>query len=249
MIAEADRTVRHGSNSMRGELKLSGPAWGEAAPSFGIGTDPSSGARVLAPIDDGRLLLDEARVVPVPQHLADETAILVPLVAEALRVWDLLRLEIGAAALVTRALPWAPLLDVTASWYGAVPVEAGSGRAGEPFDSDTVGRLTRTLAAYPGVCVVELTGRAEIVDMVLETVPTASRVMFAGPAGDRLTIDYYVNVHRKGLHLASTVLSPLRSLAARNGDAALTDRAIRLLTSPSRAQACRDAAAAGVPAQ
>ncbi len=89
--------------------------------------------------------------------------------------------------------------------YGAVPVLAGSagtegGSAIEITDADAVKQFAATLSAFPAVCAVELSGRAESVDLVLEAVPRYARVLFAGPLGDRLTIDYYVNVHRKGMH-------------------------------------------------
>jgi hypothetical protein len=231
------------------ELEASAPVWGGFPPSYGVALDRAAGSRVLAPIENGRLVVDRERVVPVPPALSSETALMVPLVAEALRAWDLLQLELGAAAVVTAGLPWAPVFELTASWYGGFPVLVGTrDRKPEPFDSEAVARLSRTLGEHPAVCAVELTGRSEIVDAVLETVPSSARVLFAGPRCDRFTIDYYVNVHRKGLHLSSTVLSPGRLFAAGRADRGLADRAIRLLMSPARAQACHAAVASGVQA-
>jgi hypothetical protein len=245
MIA-AGTAVHETTMSKSIELEVIGPSWGGSPPAYGIAVDRAGGSRVLAPIEEGRLVTDSDRVVPV--ELPGETALLLPFVFEALRVWDLLQLEIGAASVVTPGPAWAPLFELTAAWYGGIPVPVGRGEAkAEPFDSEAVGRFSRTLAGYPAVCAVELTGRSEMVDALLEAVPPSSRVMFAGPRGDRFTIDYYVNVHKKGLHLASTVLSPARLFDPRQRDRVLTGRAVRLLASTARAQACHAAIAAGAP--
>jgi hypothetical protein len=62
----------------------------------------------------------------------------------------------------------------------------------------------------------------------------------AGTSREPLTIDYYVNVHRKGLRLVSAALDePSSGLAAEI--AARLERATRLLARPARLQACLDA--------
>jgi hypothetical protein len=246
MIAAPDRTFRE--TDMMIELEGKAPSWGGAAAGYAIAVNPAKhGARVLAPVDDGRVSVDEARLVPVSTALTSETALMIPLVVEALRAWDSLQLEIGAAAVVTQERPWAPLFELVASWYGAFPVRVGAagGDHSGASDFDAVAALGKTLAGYPLVCAAELTGRSEVVDTLLEAIPPSTRLLFAGPRHDRFTIDYYVNVHRKGLHLGSTILSPSRLFSPEGRDLRLVDRATRLLTSAARAQACHAAIGAG----
>jgi hypothetical protein len=171
-----------------------------------------------------------------------ETADLAPLAAEALRVWDSLSLELGGAAVVPAGTPWSAAFVEVAAWYGAIPViisaasstgaDGGAGELGIAVEP-----LRRQLAQFPAVYAVELTGRAETVDLLLEALPNRSRVMFAGPAGDLFTIDYYINVHRKGLHLASTVLAPRFASSAGETNGRLIERASRLLADRDRVQA------------
>jgi threonine dehydrogenase-like Zn-dependent dehydrogenase len=191
--------------------------------------------------------VDPSRAIDVPEEIDGDAAVLLPFLTEALRAWDLLDLEIGSAAVVTQGLPWSGLMAAVARCYGAVPVLVGGasegGSAIDVADADAVTRFVGTLSGFPAVCAVELTGRAEAVDLVLEAVPRYARVLFAGPRGDRLTIDYYVNVHRKGMHLKSTVLSPARVLTADRADRQLTERACRLLSNARHAAAFREAAA------
>jgi hypothetical protein len=69
----------------------------------------------------------------------------------------------------------------------------------------------------------------------------------AGEGRERLTIDSYVNVHRKGLNTVSSVLDPGRPDAP--GGAVTTahvDRAGRLLAQPARLAEARAAAGAAL---
>jgi hypothetical protein len=101
--------------------------------------------------------------------------------------------------------------------------------------------LGARLKVRPGVAVAELSGRPDVVDLILEAIPMFTRVLFAGPPGDRLTVDFYVNVHRKGLLLRSSTLAPSASIAAPwAGEAgARLARAARFLTVPARLAECR----------
>jgi hypothetical protein len=190
--------------------------------------------------------MDQSFKTAVSGTVADAVS-LVPLVSEALRVWDTLRLELGVAALITGPSPWTKLFAEVATWYGAFPlVVAPGGDSGEGSGSDQVQQLRDKLSAYAAVGAVELSGRADAVDLLLETIPQESAVMFAGPSRDPFTIDYYVNVHRKGLYLASTVLSPSRARTGDETSLRLVDRASRLLASGTRLQACAAAVDPGL---
>jgi hypothetical protein len=217
-----------------------------AAPggSYLLGDRPAAGSseieRVL--VFNGSASHPAGPAVVIPSTLEPDAALLVPIVAEALRAWDGLHPEIGAAAVVTDGSIWSDLFVEVGSWYGARPLRVALGVARETTrvldmtDPTAVAAFRKTLGRYPVVCAVELTGRAAAAEFFFESVPSQARVLFAGPAEERLTIDYYVNVHRKGLHLKSTVLDVARCGTDRDG-AERTARAIRLLRSASRTRA------------
>jgi threonine dehydrogenase-like Zn-dependent dehydrogenase len=238
-------------------IERDGLSWDGSEPVYALARIPAApGAqqrRAVVAVGspaNGYPTVDLATAIDVPEEIDADAAVFLPFLAEALRAWDLLDLEIGSAAVVTQGSPWSGLLAAAARCYGAVPVLVGSagaagGSAIDVADVDAVTRFAATLSGFPAVCVVELSGRAEVVDVVLEAVPLYARVLFAGPRGDRLTIDYYVNVHRKGMHLKSTVLSPGRLLNVDQADRQRTRRACRLLANTRYAAAFREAAARG----
>ncbi|MGE0462488.1 MAG: hypothetical protein AB7Q16_14065 [Vicinamibacterales bacterium] len=179
-------------------------------------------------------------------HPADEAA-LESAVSTALWVWDTLALEIGEIALVTDGHPSSRLVALAGTWYGASPVFLLSDRdlpalpgvtlLPAAADADSSRDLTGRLRQRPGVAAVELSGRAPAVDLLLEAVPTWSRLMLAGPRVEPFTIDYYVNVHRKGLRLVSAALDAPRTQAVVR-EASRLERVRRLLGRPERRQAC-----------
>ena len=225
-------------------------AFGDAAGLGGTYVLGHAGAdtveQLLAPVAaEPGAVVESARetLVRLPPDLPPAAAILVPVVAEALRAWDLTNPELGTTAIVTGASPWSALMHTVAAWYGAWPALLGRSLDGEPrstADGGSLGALTRALAEAPAVCAMELTGRSDMVDLLLEAVPRYSSVLFAGPRADRLTIDYYVNVHRKGLNLSSTVLSPLRLFRSTTANDVLALRACRFLMNPRYSSACAE---------
>lgn len=189
------------------------------------------------------------RVADLPPTADGEVARLLPLVATALSAWESLGLELGEVALVTGDGPAARLMAVVATWFGACPVlRLGATDALRLPGVETVpaaeiapAALGARLKRRPGVVVAELSGRPEVVDLVLEAIPMFTRLLFAGPPGERLTVDFYVNVHRKGVLLRSSTLAPASSIAAAwSGETGQRfARAARVLAVPSRLADCR----------
>ena len=114
------------------------------------------------------------------------------------------------------------LVGRTALWRGACSsIELGASpsphqAAGQEFVdwSDAEAATTRLgslTAGRPGFVSIDVSGRASVIDILLETIPMFGRLLLAGPVGDALTIDYYKNVHRKGIVLATTVLEPAQA--------------------------------------
>jgi hypothetical protein len=172
-------------------------------------------------------------------------------VAEALAVWDALALEIGETAVVTDGHPWSRLCALVASWYGTLPVifvtdgrdgPEGSSTLRTDDSSAAVKKLEAALGDKPGVAALDLSGRADHVDLLFEALPRFSRLMLAGPSRDTFTIDFYVNVHRRGLRLLSRVLDPDAVMRDRTAPSAeYLARAGRLLANPRLNEACHAA--------
>jgi hypothetical protein len=179
---------------------------------------------------------------------SSDIRVLAPAVSSVLRIWDKLGLELGEAAVVTDGHQWSRLAALAATWYGALPVLFVTTTPTGPLPgvttrpstgSDEEAReLAIVLRRRPAVAAVELSGTAGMVDLLLEALPRSSRLMLAGNARERLTIDYYSNVHIKGVRLFSDVLS---AEDRGSSEAAVTVRTLRLLARPHVAAACRDA--------
>jgi hypothetical protein len=177
-------------------------------------------------------------------------ALALPPLAAALSMWESLRLELGDAAVFTAGGALSTLAGQVALWRGGCPVlELGPAGAGATpgithvdwTDPEEAARqLTGATGARPGFAAVELSGRAEVLDILLEMMPRWSRLLLAGPAGQPVTIDFYKNVHRKGAVIgamdveAGVVFDPVRGAAAR----ALIPAATHILMNAHMAQTC-----------
>jgi threonine dehydrogenase-like Zn-dependent dehydrogenase len=142
---------------------------------------------------------------------------------------------------VTSGHPLSRLFALTATWCGAVPVilagekDPAAVRGVTSFevrDATADLKALQGLLDRPGAVVVEMTGKAETVDVIMEAIPPAARLLFVGEAREPLTMDFYVNVHRKGIALHSNTVDGL-------ADEESTERARRLLQDPERVAQCR----------
>ena len=174
-------------------------------------------------------------VVSLPDDLPLEAAVLVPPAAEALRLWDTADLTLGEVAVTAGNGQTSALVSLAASWYGATTVRI------DPLTFDprvTAGQLR--LRNNRGAVALDLSGRADIADLLLESIPQYTRLIFAAPRTESLTIDFYTNVHRKGLRLISTVLhGALADERERAEYRIRIGRAARLLRRPEWFAACR----------
>lgn len=172
----------------------------------------------------------------------DNEALVAP-VATSLAAWKVLAVELGDGVVVTSGHPLSKLFAVTATWCGAVPVIlTGATDADALPGVMTLGggdptvdlKTLQKLLERPGAVVVEMSGKAEVVDFIMEAIPPMARLLFVGEAREPLTMDFYVNVHRKGITLHSSTVDRLP-------DQESIERAKRLLQDPDRLAQVRQA--------
>jgi hypothetical protein len=221
---------------------------------WGLVTESRGGAgprRLLAVLDNPEApeaRIDERRCFAPPDDLDGATALLAPPLALALWSWDRLNLELGELAIYTEGSPFSPLVAQAALWRGGCPViglASGESRVAPPgvdfvslSDPEVTGRELRArIAATPGFAAVDLSGRPDVIDVLFEVMPRWGRMMLAGSTRDRLTIDFYNNVHRKGMLLLTGVFDPARAFDEPWGEAFL-QRACRLLENREIAALC-----------
>lgn len=198
--------------------------------------------------EEEEVLVSADQLFEVPEALSDSAGLALFPVAAVLGLWDRLELELGEVALVTGGSWCSNLAVVVASWYGAFPVfcarceDSRPARGVRVIDASSpttaLASLRETFGTEPAV-VLELSGSAETVDLVLDAVPAFSRVMLAGASQERLVLDFYTNVHRKGLMLLSSTAE--LGMLARAGNRTLSRqlaRAARLLMKPGRVEDC-----------
>jgi len=185
--------------------------------------------------------IDAGRCIAIPSGLGSEQALELPALAWSLWAWDQLDLELGEFAIYCPGSPFDHLVGAAALLYGALPVIQIGTADYEPAagvqvisSSDTgvlIGEVRERTKSSVGVAAIDLSGKAEITDVLFEGLPRASRLMLAAYQGAPLNIDFYNNVHRKGVLLRNALCDPLALLdapaSAKHGDYLL--RAGRLL--------------------
>jgi len=211
---------------------------------------------------DSEVIVSSADVITLPRSVELSSAMLIPPVASALALWETLHLELGEAAVWTGGAPLSGLVGQVALWRGACPaVELGStqssgsaeGRPGiDVLDGSDAEEASAKLAAIaadrPGFAAIDLSGRADVIDILLEVIPRWGRLVLAGPPGSSVTIDFYKNIHRKGIIISSTVVEPAAILdASRPEILTQVPRAIEILINPGMAARCRELLGLSMP--
>lgn len=180
---------------------------------------------VLSKFDNphcSEVLLREDHCVPIPKSLGLNEALLAPALGLALSFWDRLSLELGEVAIYTEGGPFSDLVGQVAVWRGGCPViklcdtsnPAPQSPAETQFLNDpeeVVHKLRARTKDKPGFAGIDLNGRPEIIDLLLEVVPRWGRLLLAGQTRQPLTVDFYNNVHRKGVLLVTSVFDPIHA--------------------------------------
>jgi hypothetical protein len=219
---------------------------------FIVAHSPTSGL-VLADVDAeyaSVVQIAESRCMPVAASLDVARALALPALAAALSMWEALHLELGETAVFTSGGVLSALVGQVAFWRGGCPViqlgPAGVGATPDIVNIDwtdseeAARRLTIATANRPGFAAVESSGRAEVLDILLEMMPRGSRLLLAGPAGQPVTIDFYKNVHRKGAVIAAMDAEAAAIFDGVQGAAVRTQipAATQMLLSARMAQRC-----------
>jgi hypothetical protein len=215
--------------------------------------DDRSAVRVLSPVPSSapsQALVERSSCIRLPDGLDVRRALAVPMLATALWAWDELDLELGDASVYTTGSALERMIGCVAIWRGALPV-ARLGNDGTRVLSGTqpiaaadphaaMRQLAETVRAAPGFAAIDLTGRGEVLDILLEVAPRWGRILLGAPTSSRLTVDFYNNVHRKGTYLRTARLDPLLVFDSTYAATRLPHvaRAIRILADDELAARC-----------
>jgi hypothetical protein len=210
---------------------------------------------------DGETQAGVSDCLLLSNDIAASDAVLIPPLAAALAAWEKLQLELGEAAVWSAGAPLSELMGQVALWRGAgLAIALGDARStASPLavehiervdwtdQESAIARFEKLIDGKPGFAAVELSGRADVIDIFLEAIPRFGRLLLAGPAGDPVTIDFYKNVHRKGIVLSTTTLEPAMVFDPVAGVdlRAQIRRALAILRNPQMASHCRSLLGAG----
>lgn len=194
-----------------------------------------------------------AQCIPFPPTLGPEKAILLPALIFALRVWEKLGLELGEAAIYTTGNSLSRLVGQVALWRGASPViQLGKEEENNSKShlveflaiddaEDSIRLLSNRIKNKPGIAIVELSGNPEIIDIILEIIPKWGRIICAAHSGSPLTIDFYNNIHRKGVIVQSYMYGQ-NSLLINNSNELedLIQQACQILSNEEMSAICKE---------
>lgn len=189
--------------------------------------------------------------VRLPSGVTVAQALLVPPLAAVLALWETLQLELGDVAVITSGSVLSPLAAEVAWWRGGSPVVTlgPASVTDNPAtahidwsDPEEAGRhLLTAMGSRPGFAALELSGRADMIDLLFESIPRWGRLLLAGSAGQPITVDFYKNIHRKGVTVNTAVLEPaalFESVAGAPARARVT-HAVRILQNAVMLQRCQ----------
>jgi NADPH:quinone reductase-like Zn-dependent oxidoreductase len=217
-------------------------------------TGPGDDALLLFAGDlavDADVAADAADAVLLPPGVTLAQALLVPSLAAVLALWETLQLELGDVAVITSGSVLSPLAAEVALWRGGCPVVTlgPASVADNPAtthidwsEPEEAGRqLLAAIGSRPGFAALELSGRADMMDLLFESIPRWGRLLLAGSAGQPITVDFYKNIHRKGVTVNTAVLEPAALFIPGAGAAARAQvtHAIRILQDADRLQRCQ----------
>lgn len=219
---------------------------------YGIAHRAADGGRVIAQVPAGAAYecsVPADSCYPLPEGLDVERALLIPPLAFAINAWDRLGLALGEAAVVTSGAVEAEALAAVARWRcgrraiwldlgDATPPPSGIEAVATAEPQAAIEFLAGRLRGVPGAAAVVLGSSAKAVDVLLEALPSWSRIGIAAAMMDRTAVDFYNRVHRSCSTLlglpssAALMLDPAR----RNGLAPALRQAGAVLGHPMLAR-------------
>jgi len=211
------------------------------------GAVPEIGRRLLAPADqdtERTILIDARRCIPLHESLLEERAMCVPALALALATCDAADLELGEMvaytsgaaheSFVARVAQWRTVRDaIRLRLHDDTSVCPPGVRDVDGTDPQRALDLIRAAAnSAPGFAAIVLGPQPEALDVLLEAMPMWGRLIIGSASSAPATIDFYNNIHRKGVRVASVPSSTrfIFDAPARPDRTALIERAIRILT-------------------
>lgn len=204
------------------------------------------GQAVLAPASRNtsrQAEVDARSCIPIPEGLLADRAMLVPRLSVALAICEAVALELGDVPVCTSGGDNLHLIATLCQWRtgrevlvldlldGHAVAAAGCRRIDGSDPQGAIEDISRASATAPGVAAIVLSRKSEAVDILLEAMPMWGRMIIASDGTKPATIDFYNNVHRKGMSLVTGPASPavLFEPELRADRRHFTERAIQIL--------------------
>lgn len=197
---------------------------------------------IVPGVDVSTLQAHAAQCIRIEEGLSAEAALHAPALALSLWAWEQLQLELGEAAVYTADSPFQHFLGEAALLRGALQViQLGHASGYTPpkqvqvltidESGSLIAQLKGRLADSVGGAAIDVSGKAEVTDVIFETLPRWGRLMLAAHRTSPINIDFYNNVHRKGIDLRACSFDPLQvfETALRVDDDVFVRRAMALL--------------------
>jgi hypothetical protein len=160
--------------------------------------------------------LSKDEIIVLPENIETSLLHLILTLAFALFNLQKMKLELGETVLISGDSYTAKIFAKTALFNGALKViQLGNNSIKSenvnfiPFlkeDPDkSIKEVLDLMENSKGFIAVDLSGDPNIIDIILEIIPVWGRLLFAHAHTKNITVDYYNNLHRKGILTYSTI--------------------------------------------
>lgn len=135
-----------------------------------------------------------------------------PILAALLQIAEDAKVELGTAVVISGDCPLSKLFGEMCRWWTPVRIQLSkfddsidsSGPFSQVFrvsDENVQKELADLLQSSAAVSFVDFSGSSDAWDIMFEAAPYWSRLVAAAAVGSPMTIDFYNNIHRKGVTL------------------------------------------------
>jgi hypothetical protein len=180
-----------------------------------LGGDDHSGTkkRIVKCVSDASRVGDVTSIedaVSFASALGNRESLAIPLVATILRLSEEAHIELGDTLVICSDCSLGRLMGEMGKWWAPDRVNLGSEASPEPptpyfshqfrvSDENVQDQLGQLLSESKNVTFVDFSGSPDVWNVMLQAAPYWSRIVASALAEIPMTIDFYNNIHRKGV--------------------------------------------------